>query len=56
MFIVVPVVDAITNTGSTSEHILAIAGAVAFSGVYVWLVMTWFEERGPLAHAGAGGA
>jgi two-component system sensor histidine kinase DesK len=45
VFIVVPVVDAITNTGSTTEHILAIAGAVAFSGVYVWLVLTWFEER-----------
>jgi two-component system, NarL family, sensor histidine kinase DesK len=45
LFIVVPIVDAITNTGSATEHILAIAGAVAFSGVYVWLVLTWFEEK-----------
>jgi two-component system, NarL family, sensor histidine kinase DesK len=45
LFILVPVIDAITNTGSSTEHILAIAGAVAFSGVYVWLVMTWFEEK-----------
>jgi two-component system sensor histidine kinase DesK len=44
LFIVVPIVTAITDTGSTVEHILAIAGAVAFSGVYVWLVMTWWEE------------
>ena len=45
VFIVVPVVTAIANTGSTTEHILAIVGAVAFSAVYVWLVMTWFEEQ-----------
>ena len=45
LFIVVPIVDAITNTGSASEHVVAIAGAVAFSGVYVWLVLTWFEEK-----------
>jgi two-component system, NarL family, sensor histidine kinase DesK len=44
LFIVVPIVDAITNTGSATEHILAISGAVAFSGVYVWLVLTWWEE------------
>ena len=47
LFIVVPVLDAITNSGSATEHILAIAGAVAFSGVYVWLVMTWWEENVP---------
>ena len=45
LFIVVPVITAITNSGSASEHVLAIAGAVAFSAVYVWLVMTWFEEK-----------
>jgi two-component system sensor histidine kinase DesK len=45
LFIVVPIVTAITNTGSAVEHILAIAGAVTFSAVYVWLVMTWFEEK-----------
>jgi two-component system sensor histidine kinase DesK len=45
LFIVVPILDAITNTGSATEHILAISGAVAFSGVYVWLVLTWWEEN-----------
>lgn len=45
LFIVVPIVDAITNSGSAMEHVLAIAVAVAFSAVYVWLVMTWFEEK-----------
>ena len=45
LFIVVPILDAITNTGSASEHVVAISGAVAFSGVYVWLVLTWFEEK-----------
>ena len=44
-FILVPIVSAITNTGSATEHILAIAAAVLFSAVYVWLVLTWFEER-----------
>jgi len=42
-FIIVPVVSAITNKGSGTGHVLAIAGAVAFSAVYVWLVMTWWE-------------
>jgi two-component system sensor histidine kinase DesK len=45
VFIVVPVVDAITNNGSGAGHILAIAGAVAFSGVYVWVVITWIDEK-----------
>jgi two-component system sensor histidine kinase DesK len=45
LFILVPIVTAITNTGSVREHVLAITGAVAFSGVYVWLIMTWFEEK-----------
>jgi two-component system, NarL family, sensor histidine kinase DesK len=45
LFILAPIVTAVTNTGSTNEHILAIAGAVTFSAVYVWLVMTWFEEK-----------
>jgi two-component system sensor histidine kinase DesK len=45
LFIVVPILDAITNTGSATEHVLAISGAVAFSGVYVWLVLTWWEEN-----------
>jgi two-component system sensor histidine kinase DesK len=45
LFILVPIVDAITNSGSATEHVFAIAGAVAFSSVYVWLVLTWFEEK-----------
>ncbi len=44
-FIVAPIADAVTNSGSPTEHVLAIVGAVLFSAVYVWLVMTWFEER-----------
>jgi two-component system, NarL family, sensor histidine kinase DesK len=55
VFILVPVVDAITNDGSPTEHLLAIAGAGVFSAVYIWLVMIWFDERGgwrPLALSG----
>ena len=44
-FIVAPVVDAVTNTGSPTEHWLAIGAAVVFSVVYVWLALTWWEER-----------
>jgi two-component system, NarL family, sensor histidine kinase DesK len=44
-FIVAPVVDAVTNTGSPSEHWLAVGAAVVFSVVYVWLALTWWEER-----------
>jgi two-component system, NarL family, sensor histidine kinase DesK len=44
-FILVPIVTAISNSGSATEHALAIAAAVLFSVVYVWLVLTWFEER-----------
>ncbi len=49
-FIVVPVVTAFANRGSTAEHWLAIAGAVAFSAayvwlVYVWLVLSWADQR-----------
>jgi two-component system sensor histidine kinase DesK len=56
VFIIVPVVDAVTNSGPPTEHLLAIAGAVAFSVIYVWLVLTWFEEQAtwrPLVLAGA---
>jgi two-component system sensor histidine kinase DesK len=45
LFILAPVATAVTNTGSTTEHVLALAGAITFSGAYVWLVMTWFEEK-----------
>jgi two-component system sensor histidine kinase DesK len=44
-FILVPIVTAISNSGSAGEHALAIAAAALFSAVYVWLVLTWFEER-----------
>ncbi|MFL5864565.1 MAG: sensor histidine kinase [Solirubrobacteraceae bacterium] len=44
-FIVAPIATAISNSGSPGEHFLAIAAALLFSAVYVWLVMTWFEER-----------
>ncbi|HTU98306.1 MAG TPA: histidine kinase [Solirubrobacteraceae bacterium] len=46
LFIVVPVIDAITNTGSTREHIFAIAGALAFTAAYVMLVITWTDQQG----------
>jgi hypothetical protein len=46
VFILVPVVDAITNDGPPTEHLLAIAGAALFSATYVWLVMIWFDELG----------
>ena len=45
LFIVVPVVDAIANTGSAQEHVLAISGAVVFSAAYVVLVITWIDEK-----------
>jgi two-component system sensor histidine kinase DesK len=45
LFIVVPVIDAIANTGSAREHVLAIAGAVVFSAVYVVLVITWIDAK-----------
>ena len=41
VFIFAPVVDAVTNRGSGAGHVLAIAGALAFSGLYVWVVVTW---------------
>ncbi|MGZ4272166.1 MAG: hypothetical protein ACXVRP_00235, partial [Solirubrobacteraceae bacterium] len=44
-FILAPIADAITNSGSPTEHLLAIGAAVLFSAAYVWLVMTWFEEQ-----------
>ena len=54
-FIVVPVLDAFTNHGPAVEHYLAIAGAALFSGAYVSLVLTWFDDRAgwrPAAVAG----
>ncbi len=45
VFILVPVVDAISNNGPATEHYLAIAGATLFTVTYVWLVLIWFDER-----------
>ncbi|HET8979101.1 MAG TPA: histidine kinase [Solirubrobacteraceae bacterium] len=44
-FILVPVLDAVTTPAPTIQHALAIAGAVLFSSIYVWLVIIWFDER-----------
>jgi two-component system, NarL family, sensor histidine kinase DesK len=55
-FILAPIVDAITNTGSGTEHELAITGTVLFAVAYVLLVLIWFDERGawrPFALSGA---
>ncbi len=45
VFIVVPVVDAVSNHSSGIGYILSIAGAAAFSGAYVCVVLTWIDER-----------
>jgi two-component system sensor histidine kinase DesK len=44
-FIVVPVIDAITNNGPATAHYLAIAGAFLFTATYVVFVFIWFDER-----------
>jgi two-component system, NarL family, sensor histidine kinase DesK len=46
IFILVPIVNAVTRTGQTAlGHWLAIAGACAFSATYVCLVLIMFEQR-----------
>jgi two-component system sensor histidine kinase DesK len=42
-FILAPIAQALGDTGPAAGHWLAVAGAVAFSGSYVWLVFTWIE-------------
>jgi two-component system sensor histidine kinase DesK len=48
-FVVFPLIDAVTQRGSTLEHILTIAAAAAFVGSYVWLlVILWSPHDGPM--------
>ena len=42
-FIVAPMVDAIGHGGHGLGYGLTIAAAVAFAGIYVWLVFTWLD-------------
>ncbi|MGA9860370.1 MAG: sensor histidine kinase, partial [Solirubrobacteraceae bacterium] len=44
VFIIFPLVDAITSPGSVGERVLAITGAAAFVAVYLWLVMIMFRQ------------
>ena len=46
VFILVPVVTAVTNSGAEPVHLLAIVAAVLFTAAYVWLVLIWIELRG----------
>jgi two-component system sensor histidine kinase DesK len=44
-FILAPILDALTDTGPALGHWLSLAGAVAFSASYVWLVFSWIDEE-----------
>jgi two-component system, NarL family, sensor histidine kinase DesK len=44
-FVVFPLINAITRTDDGIRYWLALAGATAFSGLYVWLVLIWSELR-----------
>ena len=44
VFIVFPLVDAITSKGSTADRVLAIAGTSAFVATYVWMVTIMFRD------------
>ena len=44
-FIVVPVVNAVGTRAPEPRYALVIAGAVAFSLSYIWLVLVLFDER-----------
>ena len=44
-FIVFPLVNAITNRGSTLDKVLTITAAMLFVGSYVWMVLTAFGSR-----------
>jgi two-component system, NarL family, sensor histidine kinase DesK len=43
-FVVAPIVQALGDTGPAVGHWLAVAGAVAFSGSYIWLLISWFDQ------------
>ncbi len=45
-FVVFPPVDAITGHDNGTRYWVAIAGALAFSVLYTWLVLIWAELRG----------
>jgi two-component system sensor histidine kinase DesK len=42
-FIVFPVFNSITTGGPEPAHALSIAGASLFTGIYVWLVISWVD-------------
>ena len=44
VFIVFPLIDAITSKGSTADRVLAIAGTSAFVAGYVWMVTIFFRS------------
>jgi two-component system sensor histidine kinase DesK len=49
IFILVPIVDALGRGGQApARHWLVVAGALAFSGVYVALIVIMFDDRRPL--------
>ncbi|MFZ0044030.1 MAG: sensor histidine kinase [Solirubrobacteraceae bacterium] len=43
-FIIVPVVDALTNPGRGFRHWLVVAAAVTFAACYVWLISILFDD------------
>jgi two-component system sensor histidine kinase DesK len=43
-FIIAPIVDAVGHGESSPGQWLATAGALAFSALYIWLVLSWFDE------------
>jgi two-component system sensor histidine kinase DesK len=45
VFIVFPVVDAATDGDSAHHRVLALVLAVAFTTLYVWMVVVWSVER-----------
>jgi two-component system sensor histidine kinase DesK len=48
-FVVFPLISAVTNRGSTVEHLVTLAAAAAFVGCYVWLlVILWSPKDGPI--------
>jgi two-component system sensor histidine kinase DesK len=50
-FILAPIVDAVTGHGHGAGHWLVVAGAVAFSVSYVWLIVTWVDADAWMGYA-----
>lgn len=44
-FVVFPPINAATSTSVGLRYWVALAGALVFSGLYLWLVLTWAEPR-----------